>query len=94
MGSPFMTSTPLRTYSLRLRMLLKTEKMNEMRIAMARANATSDGLLYVCMILFITKSPRTTPTAVNSATHSIYIRLSLPKIRNMSEEAPEDQIVM
>ena len=74
-------------------MLLTTEKMNEIRIAMARANATSEGLLYFCMILFMTNRPRTTPTAVNSATHSMYIRLSFPKIRNMKEEAPDDQMI-
>ena len=74
-------------------MLLTTEKRNEMRIAMARANATSEGLLYVCMILFITKRPRTTPTPANSATQSIYIMLSLPNIKNMKQEVPEDQII-
>ena len=74
-------------------MLLNTEKMNEIRIAIARANATSDGLLYVFMILFITNKPRITPTPVNNATQIMYIKLSLPKIKNMKEEAPEDQMI-
>ena len=87
------TSTPLLTYYLRLRKLLTTEKMNEMKIAIASANATSDGLLYVYMIFFMTNRPRTTPIPVNKATQSMYIRLSLPNIKNMKEEAPEDQMI-
>ena len=93
MGSPLITSTPLLTYSLRLRKLLTTEKMNEIKIAIASANATSEGLLYVYMIFFMTNRPRTTPIPVNNATQSMYIRLSLPKIKNIMADAPEDQII-
>jgi len=88
-----MTSTPFFTYSFRLWTLLTAERMNEMRMATARHSATSEGLLYFCMIFFMTNRPKTTPNPVNNANQSIYITFSLPKIKNMQEEAPEEKTI-
>lgn len=69
------------------------EKPVEIIIAMARAKATSDGLLYRFISALMAKSPITTPVPEKMATHRQYAMFSLPKIRNMNIDEVEEKTI-
>ena len=65
-----------------------------MMIAVARAKAISEGLLYRFRSFPMAKSPNTTPVFEKIAMKRVKGTLSLPKIINMMKEVPLEKTIM